>query len=214
MSPGISRLAIALLALAATSAAGPIRAQASPNGANTTPPASIADLEKGCRKKDAESCHGLANRLLEGAAPAETRQRAVDLLLEACTLMSAPACGKAAARLAAVEPGMTPDWPRIAKLLDRGCGLQDPWSCQTGASLYYTGSPGVPSDPSRARSMFTAGCGGPGTLTAKSCRFAGTMYVSGQGGEKSEAIAKLMFKRGCDKQDAPSCKVLNLPPPE
>lgn len=198
--------ATAIAALTASVAAFPAMAQAPARDG-----AAVADLETGCRKKDGDSCLALGVRLLEGAPSVETRARAVEILLQGCEHMSGAACGKAAANLAA--PGATPDWPRVAKLFDRGCGLQDPWSCQTGAMIYYVGS-GVTKDWVRARSMFTAGCGGPGDLVAKACRYAGTMYVAGQGGDKSEDIAKLMFKRACDKRDAASCKVLNLPTPE
>lgn len=171
-------------------------------------------LEKGCSVKDAGSCHQLAGRLLVGFPSAETRKRAIDLIFEACDLSSGAACGQAADSLLTPEPGATPDWPRIVKLYGRGCGLQDPWACYRGATVYYAGSPGVAKDWEQARSMFTAGCGGVGTLIAKSCRYAGVMYFAGQGGEKSEDLAKLMLKRGCDKYDADSCKALNLPLPQ
>lgn len=175
--------------------------------------AATGEPEAGCSKGNGERCLDLGVRLLEGAHSADATARAVDYFLRGCELLSGAACGKAAANLAAAAPGASPDWPRVAALFDRGCGLQDAWSCQTGGMIYYAGSPGVPKDWVRARSMFTAGCGDTRNLVAKSCRYAATMYFAGQGGEKNEDIAKLMFKRGCDKQDAPSCKVLNLPAP-
>lgn len=173
-------------------------------------------LEKGCAVKDSDSCYRLAVNMLVGYPSAETRERTLTMIFAACENGTGAACAHSADSLmgSPLEPGATRDWPRIIKLYNRGCGLQNAYACLRGGKLYYTGQPGLEKDWEQARNMFTVACSGRGTLMGEACRYAGTMYVAGQGGARNDEVAKVMFKRGCDKLDRDSCKVIGLPAPQ
>jgi len=170
-------------------------------------------LEKGCAVKDANSCYKLADRMLVGYPSAETRSRAMAMIFQACEDGSGVACGRAADSLTVTTPDTKPDWPRIMKLYERACAKRDSWACLRGGKVYYFGNAGVAKDLNQARNMFALGCTGRGTLMGEACRYAGAMYVAGLGGERVDDLAKLMFKRGCNKNDAASCKSIGLPVP-
>ncbi len=167
-------------------------------------------FEKGCTANDAESCYGFT-RYLRERWPESARDpaRANAMVEKLCEESYGPACGEQAGRTIKDKK----DLRGGVALYARACALQDEFSCQTGALIFYAGVEGVPQDLAKARSMFTNACGSSNFLISKSCRYAGVMYLQGQGGDKSEDMAKLMFARGCDFLDEDSCKVLNRPLP-
>ena len=169
--------------------------------------------EKGCAAGDADSCYRLATNLRDDVFDSNPR-RAIALFEKLCADAHAEACNAFASEIAGLGSKiLDPDWARAGPLFRKACALGEEFACLTGGQAFMVGMTGLPKDLQAARSMFTSACGENNWLIAKACRYAGALYVSGQGGPASEDLAKLMFKRGCDFQDADSCKVLNLPVP-
>lgn len=169
--------------------------------------------EKACTAGDAESCYRLATNLRDDVFDKNPR-RAIAMFEKLCAEAHAEACGAFAAEVAGLgSKVLDSDWARAGPLFRKACALGEEFACLTGGQAYMVGMEGLPKDLAAARNMFTSACGENNWLIAKACRYAGALYVSGQGGPASEDVAKLMFKRGCDFQDSDSCKVLNLPVP-
>lgn len=169
--------------------------------------------EKGCTAGDEDSCYRLATNLRDDVFDKNPR-RAIAMFEKLCAEAHAEACGAFAAEVAGLgSKVLDSDWARAGPLFRKACALGAEFACLTGGQAYMIGMEGLPKDLAAARTMFTSACTEDNWLIAKACRYAGALYVSGQGGPASEDVAKLMFKRGCDFQDADSCKVLNLPVP-
>lgn len=186
--------------------------------ANSMSPRVRPLYEKGCSAGDADSCYGLAVDLRDagsGGDFAGDPRRAIALFEQMCGEKAhARACGAFAGEVAGYGSKiLTPDFPRATKLYRKACVLGDEFACLTGGQMFYVGMEGVPKDLESARNMFTSACSDDNWLIAKACRLAGVMYFTGQGGAASEDFAKLMLVRGCDFQDADSCKMINLPVP-
>jgi TPR repeat protein len=169
--------------------------------------------EKGCTAGDADSCYRLATNLRDDVFDSNPR-RAIAMFEKLCEEAHAEACGAFANEVAGLGSKiLNSDWARAGPLFRKACALGDEFACLTGGQVFMVGMTGLPKDLQAARNMFTSACTENNWLIAKACRYAGVLYVSGQGGPASEDVAKLMFKRGCDFQDADSCKVLSLPVP-
>ncbi len=114
-------------------------------------------LETACALYDPEGCLALGNLFPNPRATGDG-YRAEQAFTTACNGGLARGCAKAA-RLRWPEWRQSPDWPEVARLLEKGCDgeLRDALACFDRGRLFEHGL-GVQRDEQRARQLYDAAC--------------------------------------------------------
>ncbi len=111
-------------------------------------------FNQGCANQDAEGCYRMATSLL---ATGPGRDAEVDkLLVDACDLGSAVACGQAAQRL--YNADVQDQVPTLARVARKGCDADEPQACLVLGVLLAYGL-GMPLDMDQARRRLMQACG-------------------------------------------------------